>query len=129
MCTKERWRATPFPPCFSYKINIARPHPPLPRAPLQRYQKEFTERAAALGVTEAELRASEAAAKGGGGSTGDIGDLEVVIPLARVKRIAKLNPEVKNVSKEATALVAKATEFFLGKFSEEAFKMASLSGR
>ena len=37
--------------------------------------------------------------------------------------------QVKNISKEATTLIAKATEFFLAKFAEEACKMSSLSGR
>jgi len=59
----------------------------------------------------------------------EIGPTEIVIPVSRVKRIVKLDPEVKNISKEATALIAKATELFLAKFGEDAYKMSSLSGR
>ena len=32
---------------------------------------------------------------------------DTVIPLARVKRTVKLDPDVKNISKEATAAIAK----------------------
>lgn len=44
---------------------------------------------------------------------------ETVIPIARVKKIAKLDPEVKSVSKEATAVIAKMTEFFVGRLANE----------
>lgn len=44
---------------------------------------------------------------------------ETVIPIARVKKIAKLDPEVKSVSKEATAVIAKMTELFVGRLANE----------
>lgn len=44
---------------------------------------------------------------------------EILIPIGRVKKIAKLDTEVKSVSKEATAIIAKMTEFFVGKLATE----------
>ncbi|KAJ8610592.1 hypothetical protein CTAYLR_007156 [Chrysophaeum taylorii] len=44
---------------------------------------------------------------------------ETVIPIARVKKIVKLDPEVKSVSKEATAVIAKMTELFVGRLAKE----------
>ena len=64
---------------------------------LQRYGREFKARAAALGVTEAELRAQDAGAAAKTKAGGDIGLTEVVIPLARVRRIVKLDPEVSGL--------------------------------
>ena len=54
---------------------------------------------------------------------------ETVIPLSRVKRTCKLDPEVKNMTKEATAMVAKATEHFLALMAEQSYKISALSGR
>ena len=34
---------------------------------------------------------------------------EMIFPLARIRRTMKLDPEVKNVTKDATLLMAKAT--------------------
>jgi len=44
---------------------------------------------------------------------------ETVIPVARVKKIAKLDPEMKSLSKEATAVLAKMCELFVGKIATE----------
>lgn len=54
---------------------------------------------------------------------------ETVIPISRVKRTCKLDPEVKNITKEATAVVAKATEHFLALMAEQSYKISALSGR
>ena len=46
-----------------------------------------------------------------GGADGDdaaIAAGETAFPLAKIKRIVKLDPDVKNITKEATALIAKA---------------------
>lgn len=59
----------------------------------------------------------------------DSSAFEMVIPVGRVRRTCKLDPDVKNITKEATALVAKATERFLAQIAEESFKISSLSGR
>lgn len=44
---------------------------------------------------------------------------ETVIPIGRVKKIAKLDLDVKSVSKEATAVIAKMTELFVAKLALE----------
>lgn len=54
---------------------------------------------------------------------------DTVIPLARVKRTVKLDPDVKNISKEATAAIAKATELFLEELAEQSYKISQTSGR
>ena len=87
----------------------------------ERYLREFKEQLA-QGISEAELRGTFHSNK-------DIPAYETVIPIGRVRRTCKLDPDVKNISKEATVLVAKATEYFLAKIAEESFKMSSLSGR
>ncbi len=53
---------------------------------------------------------------------------ELLLPLARVKRTIKMDPEVKNVSKEATALVAKATEMFVAYMSIRGAQTAAMRG-
>lgn len=57
------------------------------------------------------------------------GVTDLIIPVARVRRTCKLDPDVKNVSKEAVTLITKATELFVAKMSDESFKISSLSGR
>ena len=48
----------------------------------------------------------------------------LLIPKAAVKRIMKLDPEVNQVANDAVILVAKATEMFLEKFSNDARALA-----
>mmetsp|Transcript_26619 Transcript_26619/g.106655 ORF Transcript_26619/g.106655 Transcript_26619/m.106655 type:complete len:237 (+) Transcript_26619:1023-1733(+) len=78
-----------------------------------------------------EKERKNASAKAGGGVKKEkkgpaaVEPWDTVIPVARVKKIAKLDPEVKSVSKEATAVIAKMTEFFLAKFAHEVHVAAS----
>ena len=81
----------------------------------ERYQREFKEQLA-QGISEAELKGISSVNK-------ELSVFETVIPIGRVRRTCKLDPDVKNISKEATVLVAKATEFFLAKIAEESFKV------
>ena len=55
-----------------------------------------------------------------------IGDGETVFPLARVKKMCLLDPEVKRMSRDAVALTAKATEFFLEYIALESGKISQL---
>eukprot|EP00741_Cyanophora_paradoxa_P003276 tig00000691_g3184.t1 len=47
---------------------------------------------------------------------------KATLPLARIKRIMKMDGDVKQVSQEAYALVGKATELFLERFARAAFE-------
>ena len=46
------------------------------------------------------------------------------LPIARVKKIMKKDPDVSLISQNSVFLVAKATELFLEDFVREAFKVA-----
>ena len=59
----------------------------------------------------------EPASKAKGGSTG--------LPLARVRKITRLDPDVKNMSKEALLLITKATELFVEHFARTAAKKSA----
>ena len=52
----------------------------------------------------------------------------VAFPLAKIKRIIKINPEVKNVSKEGSVLIAKAAELFLSYVALKGTQVAALRG-
>mmetsp|Transcript_3334 Transcript_3334/g.6789 ORF Transcript_3334/g.6789 Transcript_3334/m.6789 type:complete len:268 (-) Transcript_3334:926-1729(-) len=54
---------------------------------------------------------------------------DLVFPLARIRKIAKLDPEVKTLSKEALQLVVKATEMALSKLGNECVKTARIRNR
>jgi histone H3/H4 len=54
---------------------------------------------------------------------------ELVIPLARIKRIAKLDPEVKNIQKDAGILITKATELFIAFSAVRTAQYASKRGK
>eukprot|EP01033_Poteriospumella_lacustris_P003767 gene3767-2671_t len=53
---------------------------------------------------------------------------KLLLPLARVKRIIKLDEEVKNVSKESVATIAKATELFIARLALRASTTARIRG-
>ncbi|KAJ1460099.1 hypothetical protein M885DRAFT_612739 [Pelagophyceae sp. CCMP2097] len=55
----------------------------------------------------------------------DTAAADKVIPLARVKKICKLDPEVKSLSKEATALIGKAAEGFVQHLARQTLATAS----
>jgi|TARA_B110000003_G_C16491803_1_gene473761 histone H3/H4 len=47
------------------------------------------------------------------------------LPLARIKKIMRLDPDMKSVSKEASLLVSWATELFVSQLADEAGKVAN----
>lgn len=55
--------------------------------------------------------------------------LALSLPTARVRKICKLDPEVKNLSREALLLIAKCTEMVTAKLGGEAVKVARLQNR
>jgi len=52
----------------------------------------------------------------------------LAFPLAKIKRIIKINPEVKNISKEGSVMIAKAAELFLSYVALKGTQVASLRG-
>jgi histone H3/H4 len=54
---------------------------------------------------------------------------DLIIPVARVRKIAKLDTDVKNVSKEALSLITKCTELFVAKMGKETTKVARVQNR
>jgi histone H3/H4 len=53
----------------------------------------------------------------------------LIFPAARIRKIAKLDPEVKGLSKEALQLVCKASELFCSKLGKESVQTAQMQNR
>lgn len=53
----------------------------------------------------------------------------LIFPAARIRKICKLDPDVKNLSKEALLLVCKATELALSQLGRESVKVAQIQNR
>ena len=68
----------------------------------------------------------DAASGVGNGESNDDG---LILPVARVRKICKLDPDVKGMSKESTMLIAKATELFCAKLGHECVNMAQMQNR
>ena len=52
-----------------------------------------------------------------------------IFPVARIRKICKLDPDVRGLSKEALLLVTKAAELALGKLGQECVKTAQIQNR
>jgi len=50
-------------------------------------------------------------------------------PVVKIRKICKLDPEVKNINKEALALVTKCAELMTGKLGIEAVRVAQIQNR
>lgn len=57
-----------------------------------------------------------------------ISNTELVLPVVRVKRAIKLDPEVKAVGKEAVAVLTKATELFTMHFVQQSLRVVATRG-
>ena len=51
------------------------------------------------------------------------------LPLARVRKICRLDPEVRGISKEALVMITKATEMFAVRLGQECVKTAHIQNR
>lgn len=69
-------------------------------------------------VEEELLPASNSSANGG-----------LIYPIARTRKICKLDPDVRGLSKEALLLVTKATEVFTSKIGTETMRVAAIQNR
>ena len=65
----------------------------------------------------------------GGADAGEYDEEAILFPIGRIRKICKLDSDVKGMSKEATLLVAKATELFASKLGNEVVTMAQMSNR
>lgn len=54
---------------------------------------------------------------------------QLELPVAKVRKICRLDPDVRGISKEAVLLVAKSAELFTSKMGEESMRMAQLQNR
>jgi len=87
-----------------------------------RYQQEVAE--------EAAIRAEKG--DDGDDQEGDLGFIhptEMVFPLARVKKIIKMDPDVKNMSKEACMMISKSTEMFIAMLGGETMQVTEAHKR
>jgi DNA-directed RNA polymerase I subunit RPA43 len=57
------------------------------------------------------------------------GEDELIFPVGRIRKICKLDPEVKGMSKESALLISKATELFCSKLGRECVIMAQMQNR
>lgn len=65
----------------------------------------------------------------GTGAEGGINEDDLILPVGRIRKICKLDPDVKGMSKESTMLIAKATELFCMKLGNECVTMAQMQNR
>eukprot|EP01037_Dinobryon_pediforme_P018781 gene18781-19088_t len=52
----------------------------------------------------------------------------LVFPLGRIKRILKMDPDVRNISKESVAVITKVAEVFVGFLAQQSVRSAALRG-
>jgi len=52
-----------------------------------------------------------------------------VLPVARIRKICRLDPDVRNISKEAVLLVTKSAEYFTAKLAKETANVAHMQNR
>lgn len=77
-------------------------------------------------LREAGLLLDSSTASGSGGSHGGSG---FVLPVARIRKIVKLDPEVKGLSKEGIHLITKASELFVALLGKQSVQVATLQNR
>jgi histone H3/H4 len=88
----------------------------------ERYARELEVQA----KIDAEIKANNAVVNENGISI--IAKIPLSIPVARVKRTIKLDPDVKNISKESVELVTKAVELFIGYLTTRSSQGVMLRG-
>eukprot|EP00594_Rhizosolenia_setigera_P018783 CAMPEP_0178963680 /NCGR_PEP_ID=MMETSP0789-20121207/15177_1 /TAXON_ID=3005 /ORGANISM="Rhizosolenia setigera, Strain CCMP 1694" /LENGTH=369 /DNA_ID=CAMNT_0020648213 /DNA_START=86 /DNA_END=1195 /DNA_ORIENTATION=+ len=72
---------------------------------------------------------SDSSKNNGDGSKRSHSPTDLTLPHSRIKRIIKLDPEVKGISKEATLMVTKCSELFTEKLALETVKYAQIQNR
>mmetsp|Transcript_26124 Transcript_26124/g.26528 ORF Transcript_26124/g.26528 Transcript_26124/m.26528 type:complete len:142 (+) Transcript_26124:514-939(+) len=59
----------------------------------------------------------------------EVGGLQLTLPLSRIKKIARLDSEVKGMSREALLLIARSAELFTTKLGLETVRVAQMQNR
>jgi histone H3/H4 len=108
-----RWKSIPEPERDKYK-DLAAKEKAANAAALAAYQERFG--SAALEDTDPSSSSA---------SSPD----DLFFPIAKIRKIAKLDPEVKTLSKEALQLVVKSAELALAKLGAESVKVARIQNR
>tara|TARA_B110000208_G_scaffold37630_1_gene49767 strand:- start:35 stop:691 length:657 start_codon:yes stop_codon:yes gene_type:complete len=90
-----------------------------------RYTKERADAPAPLKSAASKDDASPSR----GSSSGEPVSTEIVLPLARIKRLMRCDPEVGHVSKDATVLMTKATESFIESIVARSIKASASKKR
>ena len=62
-------------------------------------------------------------------NTNDVGVASLVLPVGRVRKICRLDPDVRGISKEALLLITKVTEMVTVQLGEECIKTAHIQNR
>jgi histone H3/H4 len=94
----------------------------------EKYQSKAREEKVRVALETEALREAglliEDSAAGSGGAQGGF-----VLPVARVRKIVKLDPEVKGLSKEGIQLITKASELFVAALGTNSVQVATLQNR
>jgi histone H3/H4 len=107
----QMWSSLPTEEKESYQQRAAQER--------ERIAKELEAWKAAGGVLETD--------NGGDGSQKDPSAL--IFPLGRIRKICKLDPEVRGMSKEALLLITKCAELATSKLGQETVRVAQLQNR
>jgi len=94
----------------------------------EKYRKE-KQRLIDAGVWPESHSGGGSGSGGGDNAAGEYDEDAIIFPIGRIRKICKLDGDVKGMSKEATLLVAKATELFASKLGSEVVIMAQMSNR
>lgn len=90
------------------------------------YQKTAAEERARVAQALEAWKAAGGVAELPSASKSDGG---LILPVARIRKICKLDPDVKNLSKEALLLVTKAAELMTAKLAGETVRVAQIQNR
>ncbi|PUZ58375.1 hypothetical protein GQ55_5G504900 [Panicum hallii var. hallii] len=93
-----------------------------PAEAMEQIAEEWEEAAEPVEPMEQEAAVAEAEAEDGA-------SLRPTLPVGRVKRIMRVDRDIKKVTSEATLLIAAATELFLGSLASGAYTAAARRGR
>mmetsp|Transcript_16059 Transcript_16059/g.23004 ORF Transcript_16059/g.23004 Transcript_16059/m.23004 type:complete len:334 (+) Transcript_16059:12-1013(+) len=80
-------------------------------------------------LREAGLLPNQLAGADGGGEGSNSASSSLVIPVHKIRKIAKLDPDVRKITPEATVLLAKCAELFTCKLGVETAKVAQMQNR